>query len=87
MFRENVGALMSVGETDGTEKTEWLNAFFASVFTSKIFCTSTAGGEEGQQGLGEQQVRDCLEQLNVFKLLDQIRFTWGCWKGWPKWYN
>lgn len=22
MFRENVGALMSVGETDGTEKTE-----------------------------------------------------------------
>lgn len=87
ILRENVGPLMSVGETDGIEKAEWLHAFFAFVFRSKIFCTSIAGGGEGQQGIGEQQVRDCLEELNVFKTLDPIRLTWGCWKGWLRWCN
>lgn len=49
--------------------------FLPLVFTSNVFCTSTVAGEEGQQGIGEQQVKDCLKKLNVFKTFDQIRFT------------
>lgn len=38
MLKENVGPLMSVGETDGTEKAESFHAGFAPVFTGKISC-------------------------------------------------
>lgn len=43
--------------------------------SQSIFCTNTAVGGEGQQGIREEQVRDCLEKLNVFKTSDHIRFT------------
>lgn len=49
-------------------------SFFASVFTSKIFSTGKTGGGE-DNGIEEQQVRNCLEKLKVFKTLDHIRFT------------
>lgn len=76
MLKENVGPLMSVGETDGTEKAESFHAGFGPVFTSKIFCMyQHSSGRRGLQGVGEQQVRDCFEKLNDFKTLDRIRFT------------
>lgn len=49
-------------------------SLFASVLTSKIFSTGkTDGGEDNR--IEEQQVRNCLEKLNVFNTLDHIRFT------------
>lgn len=81
MLREIVGPSMSVGETDGSEKAEWLHVFFC-LCLHKIFSTRKTGGGE-DNGIEDQQVRNCLEKLKVFKTLDHIRFTWGHWKvGW-----
>lgn len=49
-------------------------SFFPSVFTSKISSTGKTGGGEDNR-TEEQQVRNCLEKLNVFKTLGHIRFT------------
>lgn len=49
-------------------------SFLASVFTSKIFSTRKRGGGEDNR-MEEQQVRNRLEKLNIYKTLDHIRFT------------
>lgn len=65
-----------IREKDGKEKVESLHTPFLSLFSeAKFFAyTITAEGGEELQGVGEQ-VRDCLEKLDIFKTLNQIRYT------------
>jgi len=78
LYRQYVGPLWKEAgdlSTQDVEKSEVLNDFFASVFNSKYssHTTQVAAGKgrdwqnEEPPTVGEDQVRDCLRNLNVCK--------------------
>lgn len=66
---------MGVLVTEGTEKTELLNAFFASFFTTEDGSQESQISEVGGEGWRKEDfplviegwVRDCLDRLNTHK--------------------
>lgn len=55
---------------------------FLTLFSKAKFFAYSSTAERGEelQGVGEQ-VRDCLEKPDIFKTLDQIRYTGGYREG------